>query len=51
MMDAIAVYRERFRASEVLAQPHVMLGVNVVVAETDEEARSSSRLINRRSST
>ena len=38
MMDAIAVYRQRFRASQVLTQPHVMLGVNVVVGETDEEA-------------
>jgi luciferase family oxidoreductase group 1 len=39
MMDAIAVYRQRFRPSEFLAQPHVMLGVNVIVADTDEEAR------------
>ena len=31
MMDAIALYRQRFRPSEFLAQPHVMLGVNVVV--------------------
>jgi len=39
MMDAIAIYRERFRPSEHLPRPHVMLGVNVVVAETDQEAR------------
>ena len=39
MMDAIRVYRERFRPSEFLAHPHVMLGVNVVVADTDQEAR------------
>ena len=39
MMDAIALYRQRFRASECLQHPHVMLGVNVVVGETDEEAR------------
>ena len=39
MMDAIALYRQRFRASECLAHPHVMLGVNVVVGETDEEAK------------
>lgn len=38
MMDAIALYRERFRASEVLAQPHVMLGLNVVVGDTHEDA-------------
>jgi luciferase family oxidoreductase group 1 len=39
MMDAIALYRQRFRASECFAHPHVMLGVNVVVGETDEEAK------------
>jgi len=39
MMDAIAVYRDRFRPSERLAAPHVMLGVNVFAAETNEEAR------------
>ena len=39
MMDAIGVYRQRFRPSEFLVRPHVMLGVNVVVAETDQEAR------------
>jgi luciferase family oxidoreductase group 1 len=39
MMDAIAVYRERFRPSERLAAPHVMIGVNVFAAETEAEAR------------
>jgi luciferase family oxidoreductase group 1 len=39
MMDAIALYRQRFRPSEFLARPHVMLGVNVVIGETDEDAR------------
>ena len=39
MMDAIALYRQRFRASEFLARPHVMLGANVVVADTDTEAK------------
>ena len=39
MMDAIELYRQRFRASEFLTRPHVMLGVNMVVADTDEEAR------------
>jgi luciferase family oxidoreductase group 1 len=38
MMDAIALYRERFRPSERLAAPRVMLGVNVFAAETDAEA-------------
>lgn len=39
MMDAIAVYRTRFRPSQFLARPHLMLGVNVVVGETDEDAK------------
>jgi luciferase family oxidoreductase group 1 len=39
MMDAIALYRQRFRPSAFARQPHVMLGVNVVAAETDAEAR------------
>jgi luciferase family oxidoreductase group 1 len=39
MMPAMKIYRERFRPSAQLALPHVMLGVVVVAAETDEEAR------------
>lgn len=39
MDDALAEYRRRFESSQQLDRPHVMLGVNVVVAETDEEAR------------
>jgi luciferase family oxidoreductase group 1 len=39
MRDAVALYRERFRPSERLAKPHVMLGVNVFAADTDAEAR------------
>jgi luciferase family oxidoreductase group 1 len=39
MTQAIAIYRDRFQSSGVLDRPHVMLGVNVVAADTDEEAR------------
>ncbi len=39
LMQALAVYRERFKPSEQLATPHAMPGINVVAAETDEEAR------------
>jgi luciferase family oxidoreductase group 1 len=39
MDDAIAIYRDRFRPSEFLDQPRVMLGVNLVAADTDAEAR------------
>jgi luciferase family oxidoreductase group 1 len=39
MMDAIRIYRDTFRPSPELAKPYVMLGVNVIAADTDEEAR------------
>jgi luciferase family oxidoreductase group 1 len=38
MHDAIRLYRENFRPSEVLDKPYVMLGVPLVAADTDEEA-------------
>ncbi len=39
LMDALAVYRERFQPSAQLDKPHAMVGCNVVVAETDAEAQ------------
>jgi luciferase family oxidoreductase group 1 len=40
LMDrAVALYRARFKPSEQLQRPHVMLAVNVLAAETDAEAR------------
>jgi luciferase family oxidoreductase group 1 len=39
MMDAIRIYRARFRPSAQLSSPNVMLGVVVVAAESDDEAR------------
>ena len=39
LLPAIRVYRERFEPSAQLERPYVMAGVNVVVADTDEEAR------------
>ena len=38
LMPALALYRENFTPSEVLERPYVMVGMNAVVAETDEEA-------------
>jgi luciferase family oxidoreductase group 1 len=38
MMDAIALYRERFEPSGALDKPYVMLGFNMFAADTDEEA-------------
>src|SRR4051794_16854840 len=38
LAGAMAIYRSRFRPSEQLDKPYVMLGINVVAAETDREA-------------
>ena len=39
LMKALEVYRREFRPSEELAEPYAMPCVNVLAAETDEEAR------------
>ena len=39
LFDAIEIYRARFEPSPALAAPYVMLGVNVVAAETDDDAQ------------
>lgn len=39
MQSAIEIYRTRFKPSETLARPHVMLGLNVFAADSDDEAR------------
>jgi luciferase family oxidoreductase group 1 len=39
LMQALQVYRDKFEPSAQLARPYAMVGVNVVAAETDDEAR------------
>lgn len=39
LMQALAVYRERFKPSEQLDKAYAMPGINVIAAETDAEAR------------
>ncbi len=39
LMQALAVYRERFEPSAQLAAPYVMVGCNAVVADTEDEAK------------
>ncbi len=39
LQAALELYRSRFQPSEALARPYVMLGINVVAADTDEEAQ------------
>ena len=48
--EALHLYRSRFRPSEDLPEPYVMLGVNVVCAPTDDQAQylaGSGRLMRR----
>jgi luciferase family oxidoreductase group 1 len=39
LLPALELYRRTFKPSAQLAEPYVMPGLNVVAAETDEEAR------------
>ena len=39
LFDALEIYRKRFKPSKQLDHPYVMVGVNVVAADTDDEAR------------
>jgi luciferase family oxidoreductase group 1 len=39
MMQALALYRERFNASNELKRPYAMVAVNAFAADTDREAR------------
>ena len=39
LIEAISIYRAHFRPSEQLAKPYVMVGANVVAADSEAEAR------------
>lgn len=39
MDNALAIYRHRFQPSQHLSAPYAMLGVNVIAADTDRQAR------------
>jgi luciferase family oxidoreductase group 1 len=45
MMEAIALYRERFEPSDQLAEPYVMLGFNAFVADSQDQAELLSTSI------
>lgn len=46
LMEALAIYRNEFQPSKHLETPYVLAGVNIIVADTDEEAqRLSTSLI------
>jgi luciferase family oxidoreductase group 1 len=39
LTEALTIYRRQFEPSEQLARPYVMLGVNIVAADSDADAR------------
>jgi luciferase family oxidoreductase group 1 len=39
LIPALEIYRSRFKPSEQLAHPYAMVGVNIIAAETNAEAR------------
>jgi luciferase family oxidoreductase group 1 len=39
LLDAIEIYKAKFEPSDQLDRPYVMVGANIVVAESDDEAR------------
>jgi luciferase family oxidoreductase group 1 len=39
LIPALEIYRSRFKRSEQLDRPYAMVGVNIIAAETDGEAR------------
>ena len=39
LMAALRIYRERFKPSAQLDRPYAMVGVNIVAADTDQEAK------------
>ncbi len=46
LWEALKIYRQEFQSSKHLKKPYVMTGVNIIIADTDEEAeRLSTSLI------
>jgi luciferase family oxidoreductase group 1 len=39
LIPALRIYREQFEPSEQLDRPHAMIGVNIIAADSDAEAR------------
>nr|WP_218610943.1 LLM class flavin-dependent oxidoreductase [Pseudonocardia sp. KRD291] len=44
---AVALYRQEFRPSDQLAEPRVLAGVNVIAADSDDEANAQLRQMQR----
>ncbi|UKS24345.1 LLM class flavin-dependent oxidoreductase [Paenibacillus sp. HWE-109] len=39
LLPALDLYRSSFRPSDVLSKPYAMVGINIIAADTDEEAQ------------
>lgn len=42
LMNALQIYHQQFQPSKVLEKPYTMAGVNIIIADTDEEAERIS---------
>ncbi len=42
LFNALQIYRDQFKASDGLAKPYTIAGINVIVADSDEEAEQIS---------
>lgn len=42
LFPALEIYRDEFEPSDVLEKPYFMAGVNIIIADTDEEAKRIS---------
>jgi len=38
LWDALEIYRSKFQPSSILQNPYVIVGLNIIIADTDEEA-------------
>jgi len=47
LLDAVALYRREFRPSEQLAEPYAIAGVNVIAADTDDDAQAQWETVRR----
>ena len=47
LRQAVATYRHEFQPSAQLAEPYVIAGVNVIVADTDEDAQAQLLTVRR----
>jgi luciferase family oxidoreductase group 1 len=47
LLDAVAIYRREFQPSEQLAEPYAIAGVNVIAADSDDDALTQWQTVRR----